>query len=122
MTDAPGFFGRFMQRFARDYLPDRSVRIPEFPETEPIRLMVRFCGQVQHVGFRLEVSAMCEKLGITGYVRNLPETDAEAQLQGRRERIDFLYAYLRSLKRLSIREIREEELPLRRGETQIRIY
>ena len=96
--------------------------IPDFPDTPPIRLLVHFLGEVQHVGFRLEVSAMGERLGITGYVRNVPGGGAEAQLQGTRERIDFLYAYLRSLKRLSIREIREEELPLRRGETQIRIY
>ncbi len=48
----------------------------------PIRATIRFRGLVQGVGFRYFTERSARRLGLVGWVRNLPDGDVEALLEG----------------------------------------
>ena len=48
-----------------------------------------FVGQVQGVGFRYTAQRIAERLGLTGFVRNLADGTVEMFIQGRAEDIDL---------------------------------
>lgn len=53
-------------------------------------------GRVQGVFFRDFVSKRANELGLTGYVRNLPDREAvEVQAEGEREQLERLIGYLK---------------------------
>jgi acylphosphatase len=52
-------------------------------------------GYVQGVGFRYFVLREAGELGICGYVRNLPNGDVEAVLEGSPEAVEALISRLR---------------------------
>jgi len=54
----------------------------------PFRYRVR--GRVQGVGFRWFVMGVAERLGLEGYVRNLPDGSVEVVARGTREAMDEL--------------------------------
>ena len=87
-----------------------AVEIPDFPDGEICRRRVRFSGRVQKVGFRLEVTELSVRLGLTGWCENLPNGDVLAEFQGTAERIEFLISFMESLKRIRIREKTVEEI------------
>ena len=88
----------------------QGVELPEFPDEPMCRRRIRFSGRVQKVGFRLEVCQLAERLGLTGWCMNLEGGDVLAEVQGTAQRIDFLVAFMESLKRIRIREKQVEEL------------
>jgi acylphosphatase len=54
------------------------------------RLHATVVGQVQGVGFRYYVKRHADMLGLTGYVRNLPEGQLEVVAEGKPEELDQL--------------------------------
>ena len=46
------------------------------------RWHILFEGEVQFVGFRYTARLLAKKLGLTGWVRNLPDGRVEAETQG----------------------------------------
>ena len=52
-------------------------------------------GYVQGVFFRAFVSRRASELGLTGYVRNLPQGTVEVQAEGERNRLKKLIGYLK---------------------------
>ena len=52
-------------------------------------------GRVQGVFFRAFVAEWAIKLGLAGYVRNLPGGAVEVQAEGERKRLEELVDYLR---------------------------
>jgi acylphosphatase len=54
------------------------------------RLHATVVGQVQGVGFRYYVKRHADLLGITGYVRNLPEGQLDVMAEGNPEALDQL--------------------------------
>ncbi len=52
-------------------------------------------GYVQGVLFRDFVSRRATELGLTGYVRNLPEGSVEVNAEGRRKQLENLIGYLK---------------------------
>jgi acylphosphatase len=52
-------------------------------------------GYVQGVFFRVFVTEWAEKLGLRGYVRNLPQGTVEIYAEGSRDRLETLVGYLR---------------------------
>ena len=57
-------------------------------ETTAARIVVT--GHVQGVGFRYFTSDLAERLGITGWVKNLPDGRVEVDAQGQRETITMM--------------------------------
>ena len=94
----------------------QSVKLPEFTDAPIKRYRIVFSGRVQKVGFRLEVSELAKRLGLTGYCRNLASGDVEAELQGPDNRIQFLLSFMESLIRIRIREKTVEELEVKDAE------
>jgi len=52
-------------------------------------------GYVQGIFFRAFVSRQASELGLTGYVRNLPEGAVEVNAEGERNRLEKLIGYLK---------------------------
>ncbi len=52
-------------------------------------------GRVQGVFFRGFVAGWAEKLGLTGYVRNLPNGTVEVSAEGERARLEELVKHLK---------------------------
>ena len=52
-------------------------------------------GRVQGVFFRAFVQRQARQLGISGYVRNLPDGSVEVQAEGDKLRLEVLVGYLR---------------------------
>lgn len=85
-----------------------NIVIPHFEASETIRKKFIFTGRVQKVGFRLEVSLIAKKLGLTGWVKNTPQGEVEAEIQGEKDKIDFLINFMKSLKRIKIVKVEEQ--------------
>lgn len=85
--------------------------IPDFPEGPVRRYRIVFSGRVQGVGFRLEFGELARRLELTGWVQNCPDGSVAAELQGSDERIDYLCAFMASLKRIKILKTSRTELP-----------
>lgn len=63
---------------------------------ERVRLTALVRGRVQGVYFRAFVTEHARKLGVTGFVRNLPDfTVVEVQAEGEKKRLDELLDRLR---------------------------
>ncbi len=58
------------------------------------RLRIR--GRVQGVWFRESMRREAERLGVTGWVRNLPDGSVEAVVQGETVAVDLMVAWSRS--------------------------
>jgi len=52
-------------------------------------------GRVQGVFFRLETQRAAERLGVKGWVRNLPDGAVEALLEGDRQAVEALIDWCR---------------------------
>jgi len=51
-------------------------------------------GQVQGVYFRTYTQDEAQKLGLAGWVRNLPDGSVEATIEGEADKVDKLVAWL----------------------------
>ena len=52
-------------------------------------------GQVQGVNFRAYTRSVAQRLGLMGYVRNLPDGDVEVVAEGEEDRLNELIAWAR---------------------------
>ena len=108
-------FKKFRDRLVIDQVA--KAKLPVFDADEVVRVRIVFSGRVQKVGFRLEVSELAKRLGITGCCENLDNGDVCAELQGQKNRIEFLVEFMHSLKRMKITRMDWEVLPVVDGET-----
>jgi len=60
------------------------------------RLVARVEGRVQGVGYRAFVSERAERLGLSGWVRNLPGGDVDLEIEGPRATLQDLLRDLRT--------------------------
>ncbi len=63
-------------------IADMAEVAAHYDVTEVIRLFLVFDGTVQGVGFRWTTQALAEKVGITGWVRNMDDGTVQAEMQG----------------------------------------
>ena len=94
----------------------RRVKLPGFRSFQIKRYRLVFSGRVQHVGFRLEVSELAKRLGLTGFCQNIPNGDVLVEVQGQSDKIQFLVAFMKSLKRIQIRNVEKKRLKLKLDE------
>lgn len=57
-----------------------------------VRVHIIISGEVQGVGFRYFVKQKADELGLTGWVRNTPEGNVEAVLEGDERKINEVVA------------------------------
>jgi acylphosphatase len=56
--------------------------------TEPVRVHLWVSGRVQGVGFRAFVASAAQRIGVTGWVRNVGYETVEAVAEGARPQVD----------------------------------
>lgn len=96
----------------------QNTKLPQFAPDDIVRRHYIFQGRVQKVGFRIEVIELAKRLGLTGWVNNLENGDVEAELQGQKNKIDFLVSFMESLKRIKITSKEVNEIPIVETETE----
>jgi acylphosphatase len=57
------------------------------------RLYARIAGRVQGVGFRYYAERQARRLGLTGWVRNLPDGDVELVAEGEENALQQMLAW-----------------------------
>lgn len=94
----------------------QQIQLPIFTDSKIKRIHATFEGQVQGVGFRVEVGQLATRLGLTGWVRNLANANVEAEIQGEKEKIDFLLSSLKKHKRIHVENVFTKKIPLKEKE------
>ena len=69
---------------------------PIFYRMEMTRAHVFFSGTVQGVGFRYTCRSYAAELGLTGWVKNLPDGRVELWAEGSKDTIEQLFAKIES--------------------------
>ncbi len=59
-----------------------------------LRAYVRVYGRVQGVFFRANTVDKARELGVTGYVRNMPDGSVEAVIEGDKEKVEKLISWM----------------------------
>jgi acylphosphatase len=76
-------------------------------------------GRVQGVWFRESTRRVAEELGLSGWIRNLPDGRVEAVFEGEAERVERAVAFVRqgpARARVEAVEVREEAPVAARGD------
>ncbi len=108
------------RKLRHDYVINqvKRAKIPDFEKSDVIRMHYIFSGRVQKVGFRIEVAALAERLGLTGKIKNLPDGSVDLEIQGEKNKIDFLVKFMNSLIRIKITDTKTEEMTIDESETE----
>ncbi len=85
-----------------------------------VRRHIYFSGRVQGVGFRFQASWAAKRLGLTGWVINLPDGRVEMEVQGEPRAIEKLLELLNEDMYIRISKTECTELPLKEGEKKFR--
>lgn len=80
-----------------------------------------FSGRVQNVGFRYSARQIAERLGLTGWVRNMDDGKVAMEVQGSPENIEKLIENLENQVFVEIDDIIKETIPVNLSETRFRI-
>ena len=79
------------------------------------RRIVHFQGRVQGVGFRYAACDEAERLGLTGWVRNLPNGDVEALACGDSEALQAFERWLwKGPRAARVRDVQASDAPAQR--------
>lgn len=82
-------------------------------ENKTFRWHVYFSGEVQMVGFRYTAMLYAREIGLTGWVRNLPDGRVEMEAQGGTSALRKLLLYLKSHPPIRITDYHIQEIPLK---------
>lgn len=77
-----------------------------------IRKHIVFYGRVQGVGFRYYAVNKANQLGLTGWVKNLPDGIVEMEVQGEEPLIDQLIIFLQNRTYIWIEKLDARSIPL----------
>lgn len=77
-----------------------------------IRKHIVFYGRVQGVGFRYYAVNKANQLGLTGWVKNLPDGTVEMEVQGEEPLIDQLIIFLQNRAYIWIEKLDARSIPL----------
>lgn len=113
-------FKNFRDKYMRSSV--EKLEFPEFPPDDEKRYKIIFSGIVQGVGFRYEVWLIAEKLGLTGFAKNLPNGDVLMEIQGPKNKILYLIHCMESIPRISIENKVIDELPLKEEKEFTPVY
>lgn len=101
---------KMFKRIRNNYVIEqvKRINIPEFEPDKIIRYHITFSGRVQGVGFRLEIEQLALRLKLSGWIKNLESGNVEMEIQGMKNKIDFLLDFMKSLKRIKIKQMQIE--------------
>ena len=77
-----------------------------------IRKHIVFYGRVQGVGFRYYAVNKANQLGLTGWVKNLPDGTVEMEVEGEKPLIDQLIIFLQNRTYIWIEKLDARSIPL----------
>ncbi len=81
------------------------------------RVKLRISGVVQGVFYRKSAKLEADRLGVFGYVKNLPNGDVEAEVLGEPDRVDkFIQWCWKGSSRAKVENVMVTELPVDKGE------
>lgn len=89
--------------------------------SDQVRWRVRCVGRVQHVGFRYTAMYLARKLGLTGWVKNLPDGSVLLEAQGPSSRLRTYYLRLKSQPHLHIGKAEISVIAVQRFERSFRV-
>lgn len=93
---------------------DYEARMPELPQFDPAAVTIRqhliFTGRVQGVGFRFQSALIAQKLGLTGWVKNLTDGSVEMDVQGPEDKVAFFKQCLKKRPPIIIAQIKSQTL------------
>ena len=90
-------------------------------EESIVRWHIYFSGEVQAVGFRYTAMYIARELGITGWVRNLPDGRVEMEAQGTKTQLMDLLIGLKSHPPIYIDDYHIQTIPLKNEAGQFMI-
>lgn len=76
-------------------IQNEARQFGEMSDNELVRAHVFVEGRVQGVSFRYYASQEAERLGVSGWVRNLPDGRVEAVYEGPRPAVEEMLAWTR---------------------------
>ena len=79
-------------------------------------------GEVQHVGLRYTAKYLCRDLGLTGWVKNLPDGRVEMEVQGDVTGLRRFYVQLKSQPHIHVAHADVAEVPLQSGERSFSVF
>ena len=106
---------------AREERGQTEEPMPEGPRGPLARRRYRFSGVVQGVGFRYEAKMLADRLGLTGWARNEDDGTVTVEIEGEADAIGRFLRAMRAVRRFSIMDVREEDLPPSGREKAFRI-
>ncbi|MBW3584967.1 MAG: acylphosphatase [Cyanobacteria bacterium 0813] len=65
------------------------------PSSSPVRVRVFVSGLVQGVGYRYSTMNQAKYLGLSGWVRNLPDGRVEAVFEGEKKAVEGMISWCR---------------------------
>lgn len=86
-----------------------------------MRWSLRFTGRVQGVGFRATARGIARQHGLTGTVANHPDGSVIMQAQGQPHALEAALADIRATFAHHLRNVDQDEMPDRPGETSFEI-
>jgi len=109
-------YGKYKNKFRR------IENIPEFLPDGIVRYRVVFSGLVQGVGFRYETWLVAKKLGLTGFADNMPDGRVCVEVQGAKNKIQYLIHYMKSHDRICVENVEVSEMELKEENEFIAVY
>ncbi len=103
----------FFKKLQKQINNTNNKALPVFNDSPVMRVQIRFEGLVQGVGFRYEVYQMATQLKMTGWVRNEIDGSVLCELQGTKEKIEYLIQHLYQVPRFQINSVTQKEIPLK---------
>ncbi|TJX13046.1 acylphosphatase [Tissierella creatinini] len=94
----------------------KNLRLPDFKPSNILRKRIIFSGEVQNVGFRLEIHELAKRLNLTGWVKNREDKSVEAEIQGEADKINYLIDFMKSLKRAKVEGAEIKDMEVLEGE------
>lgn len=89
----------------------KTKREPPILPDGTVRRHFSVRGHVQGVGFRYRASYAARALGLTGWVRNEPDSSVTMEVQGLPEQIDQLLPTVSRSDYIEITDLRVKEIP-----------
>ena len=86
-----------------------------------VRRHMFISGDVQGVGFRYRANYVAQRLGLTGYVRNLYDGRVELEVQGDRDLISRFLGEIDAGSFVHIDDIDSQDIPVVEGERGFKV-